>query len=432
MPSLAGLDVADAGQRLQSAGLRLFDPSDMRAYQLERRVSDPPAMVLEQFPAPGTKIPLGAAPFLKVVLPPDPTSFSPPKPFLVGKLEEDVLRSAEAYYDAIDPGPVPTRGTLADWKKANGFGEPSDDEAVAIYWNRADLGFGRYMHMRRKGNHVAFYVDNYPTIEDAIANTRMFATVAMEWSPPVDNPSSASFTKFYTFDGRGRRILDPALDTHGVKLQPGVCLPCHGGSDLQVGDPDAYKNNGGNLGASFVPFDLDSLGFSSRPGYTRADQELQFKKLNMAVKVTYQSTPSSPVFKIIEDWYGGPGMPNDTFDGSVVPDGWNGDSTQRSLYLNVFAKSCRACHYPRQAVNFATYAEFNDGNMRSLIRNRVFDDASMPLSEKGNLNFWLSSPSQPAQLAQWLGIPLKAPGSSSKAVKSSPVLPAGHPSNDGL
>ena len=32
-------------------------------------------------------------------------------------------------------------------------------------------------HMRRKGDHIAFYVDNYPTVEDTVNNTRMFATV---------------------------------------------------------------------------------------------------------------------------------------------------------------------------------------------------------------------------------------------------------------
>ena len=108
------------------------------------------------------------------------------------------------------------RATFADWKEANGFGTPADAEASAIYMTHTDLGFGRHMHMRRKGRHVAFYVDNYPSIEDAIAGTRFFATVAMEYSPgPGGTATSPYFTQFYVYNKRGERITDPLLDDHG-------------------------------------------------------------------------------------------------------------------------------------------------------------------------------------------------------------------------
>ena len=147
-----------------------------------------------------------------------------------------------------------------------------------------DLGFGRHMHMRRKGRRVAFYVDNYPSIDDAIAGTRFFATVAMEYSPgPRGTESDPYFTQFYVFNKAGERITDPILDDHGPKQNPAVCLVCHGGTtDL------GYPANGGNLDARFIPFDLDAEQFSDRPGYGRAEQEAAFKSFNEAVLLTWQ------------------------------------------------------------------------------------------------------------------------------------------------
>ena len=420
MPDLVGKSVAEAGQLLKELSLKLPDPSDPTGFIVERRVNDPPSAVLEQFPVAGSRLAKHSAPVLRVVIPPDQETLGlPNSTFLVGALAQDDEQSSQAYYDAVDPGPVPSRGTLKDWKLANGFGsladgippEPADDEASAIYSNRADLGFGRHMHMRRKGQHIAFYVDNYPTVEDTVNNTRFFATVAMEWSPPAGNPSGRAFTKFFVFNKKGVRIYDPALDTHGAKLQPGVCLGCHGGNVT-----DLNYTNGGNLGAHFIPFDLDSLGFSTRPGYTRADQEVQFKKLNLAVKMTYPAddpeypaADPAPVPGLIDGWYGGPGMPGDTFDGTFVPPAWGVDQAAWDIYLDVFAKSCRGCHMQREPFrNFSTYDKF--WGKQTLIHQRVFEDGAMPLSEKGNLNFWLSSPSEPALLAQWLGKPLTGPG----------------------
>ena len=420
MPDLVGKSVAEAGQLLKELSLKLPDPSDTTGFIVERRVNDPPSQVLEQFPVAGATLAKHTAPVLRVVIPPDQETLGlPNSSFLVGALAQDDEDSAQAYYDAVDPGAVPTRGTLEDWKVANGFGsvvnnippEPADDVASAIYSNRADLGFGRHMHMRRKGNRLAFYVDNYLNLEDTVNNVHSFATVAMEWSPPAGDPSGRPFTKFFTFNKKGVRIYDPALDSHGIKLQPAVCLACHGGNVT-----DLTYANGGNLGAHFIPFDLDSLGFSTRPGYTRADQEAQFKKLNIAVKMTYPADDPeypagdpAPVPPLIDGWYGGPGMPSNTFDGTFVPPAWGTEQSAWDVYLGVFAKSCRGCHMQREPNrNFSTYDKF--WGKQTLINQRVFEDGAMPLSEKGNLNFWLSSPSEPALLAQWLGKPLTGPG----------------------
>ncbi|MBS2022738.1 MAG: fibronectin type III domain-containing protein, partial [Deltaproteobacteria bacterium] len=275
--------------------------------------------------------------------------------------------------------------------------------------NKGDLGFGRHMHMVRKGQRVAMYVDNYPTVEDAVNQQGFFATVAMEFSPAAGAPDdSRYFTKFFAFNAKGNRITQVALDGFGRKNTPAVCFICHGGN---VTDP-SYSGTG-DTGSRFIPFDLDTLGFSERPGYTRADQEDQFKKLNLAVHATFPpgdpvlnpAADPSPTVELIEGWYGGPGFPRATVDPSYTLSGWRGQGEGVDLlYHQVIAKTCRLCHYQREPYrNFSTYAQF--WSKMTLIKQRVFEEAAMPASQKGHQNFWLSYPNQANILAKWMGLP---------------------------
>jgi hypothetical protein len=413
VPALIGMDMDQAGAAVDAKGLRLPDPVDAKGFVTVQQLADPPVQVLDQSPRAGTLVKAGTRLTLTVTLPPDQESLGLPNSnFLVGQLQQDTEQSAKTYYEVLDPGPFPTRATFADWKEANGFGTPADAEASAIYMTHTDLGFGRHMHMRRKGRRVAFYVDNYPTIEDTIAGTRFFATVAMEWSPgPNGRETDPYFTQFYVFNKRGERITDPILDDHGPKQNPAVCLVCHGGNTT---DP-AYAN-GGKLGARFIPFDLDAEEFVDRPGYRRADQEAAFKAFNEAVAVTWQGAAAEyppadppPVPELVDKWYGGAGHPSPTFLSDATPDGWNGTLEARDLYHKVFARSCQTCHAQREATrNFSTYAKFFAA--KALIEQRVFEEGAMPLSQRGALNFWLSYPHQPKILADWLGTTLRSPG----------------------
>lgn len=426
VPALTGMDMDQAGAAVDAKGLRLPDPVDAKGFITVQQIADPPVQVLDQSPPAGTLVKPGTRLTLTVTLPPDQESLGLPNSnFLVGNLSQDTEESAKTYYDVLDPGPFPTRATFADWKEANGFGTVADAEASAIYMTHTDLGFGRHMHMRRKGRRVAFYVDNYPTIEDTIAGTRFFATVAMEWSPgPNGRETDPFFTQFYVFNKRGERITDPVLDDHGPKQNPAVCLVCHGGT---TSDP-AYAN-GGNLAARFIPFDLDAEEFVDRPGYRRADQEAAFKAFNEAVAVTWQDAaaqypPSDPppVPELVDKWYGGAGHPSPTFLSEATPDGWNGSLEARDLYHKVFAKSCQTCHAQREVTrNFSTYDKFFAA--KALIEQRVFEEGVMPLSQRGALNFWLSYPHQPKILAEWLGTALRSPG---KPVARIAVVHDGH------
>lgn len=408
VPSLVGKDLDAAGALLVAAKLRLPDPIDPQGFIVERRVADPPVSILQQSPAAGSLAPLGTAMSLVVTLPPEQQSLgSRADHFLVGDLVQDTPTSAQAYLDAIDPPTISSRTTLADWKTANGFGLPADAEASAIYSNHTDLGFGRHMHMRRAGKHVAFYVENYPSVEDAIAGRLLIATVAMEWSPREDGSAPADrFTKFFVFNRKGARITDPILDDFGPKQQPAVCLACHGGA---ISDPT--YSNGGDLGARFIPFDLDSLAYSQRKNFTRADQEGAFKKFNEAVKATYPAADTSVVPELVDGWYGGPSHPSAVFDGTYTQLGWRSPAAAPALYQAVYARSCRSCHAQREPFrDFATYAQFI--GKAPLVRSKMFEDGAMPLSERGYLNFWLSFPSQPKILAQAVGqVPFHGPGS---------------------
>ncbi len=419
IPALIGMDIDQAGAAVEGAGLRLPDPVDAKGFITVQQVANPAVQVLDQNPPAGTLVKPGTQLTLTVTLPPDQESFGfPNSHFLVGHLPQDDEASAERYYEVLDPGPFPTRATLEDWKAANGFGTPADAEASAVYMTHTDLGFGRHMHMRRKGKHVAFYVDNYPTIEDAIAGTRFFATVAMEYSPgPNGKETDPFFTQFYVFNKKGERIVDPILDDHPPKFNPTVCLVCHGGVSL-----DHTYANGGNLSSRFIPFDLDAESFLDRPGYRREDQEAAFKAFNEAVQVTWKDAAADfPVLDppavpdLIDKWYGGAGHPSPTFISGVTPDGWKppiATIAAQDLYQKVFSKACQTCHAQRDfRHNFSTFGKFAID--KGQIMKRVFEDAAMPLSERGYLNFWLSYPNQPKILWAWLTTPttpFSAPG----------------------
>lgn len=337
-------------------------------------------------------------------------------------LYEESEQSAEAYYEAIDPGRQKT--TLDDWLAANGFNQGHD--ARAVYRNAADLGFGRVMTMRTNADgSVASYVENYPTLEaaiDAVVNDtrdQLLATVAMEYSAHPDNPNGPKYTKFYTFVGAllapeygvadGARLTKINLDGRGDKFQPGVCNVCHGGQPQPLVD-GKYPDNG-YTGAQFLPWDLDTFEFSTDPLFTRVAQEGEFKKLNKGALSTYPATPTSGQWsgesarELIHGWYGGPTLPQANFDGDFVPPGWassqNGGPqgnppNSEELYLDVVAPNCRACHVQRgryfptgnegEFIDFTSYAKFMAYEEET--RDLVFDLGQMPDARLTFDRFW--------------------------------------------
>jgi hypothetical protein len=318
--------------------------------------------------------------------------------------------SADAYYAAIDPDGRKTN--LDDWLAANGFDQGVD--ARAVYRNAADLGFGRVMSMRTNNDgSVASYVENYPTLEAAVAAVEsgerndLLATVAMEFAAAPTG--GARFTKFYTFGGDDQRLTSVDLDGRGAKFMPGLCNVCHGGEPKPL--VNGVFPNAGDTEAQFLPWDLETYEFPDQSDFTRAAQEDAFKALNSG---TLSTLPAASVDghwsgaaarELIEGWYGGAGMPASTFDPQFVPAGWLAESVggpqgnpegSEALYLDVVAPNCRACHvqrgryfaqYPQgELIDFSSYAKFM--SYRDRHAELIYDQGVMPDALVTFERFW--------------------------------------------
>jgi hypothetical protein len=303
-------------------------------------------------------------------------------------------QDASDYYTAIN-----APATLELWKKKNGFAtnDDSQDTAKADYFNGGDLGFGRSMHMkigskivspgprgvgRVGGTNVAYYVSNYPTVDDAIRRTNLIATVAMDYSeaPPalrfvgqggkLVNPP---FIKFYVYDKDDQLSPSAVLDSNGAKYVPNLCIICHGQLGYQRTKPSA------DVGARFLPFDLASFqyGVAGRPS-----QEDAFKQLNKGV---YDYNPTQAEKQLLEAWYGGPNLPNNVQNSDAVPTTWSG---QKILYQNVVALSCRTCHVTRiPPLDFASYDSFKQYGL--LASTKICSEKKMPNAQVTYEKFWL-------------------------------------------
>jgi hypothetical protein len=300
---------------------------------------------------------------------------------------------AEAYYAEIDPTAQKT--SLQDWKTLNGFSAADDsgDDAKATYFNAADLNFGRSMHLRSRVNpdgttNVAYYVSNYPTVEDARLHTNLLATVAMDYSSPN---GGTPFVKFYVFNQTGARVDQANLDGCGAKAVPALCEICHAGLPYSPG-------SGGDLGARFLPFDLDNFEYSSASGLGRSDQELVFKALNAGI---LSANPSAAETELIQGWYANPPgynapgpLPSSTQNG-FIPAGWTvpvpGYPPQAwAGYFEAVKPYCRTCHVARDGADaFNSQAAFANAltNKASYVcgTSPIMPNAKVPY-----LRFWLN------------------------------------------
>ncbi len=331
--------------------------------------------------------------------PEDPDTFLT---LLERSVPEDTA-SARAYYEAIDPAGRKT--TIADWYFEAGFiNAPADftssgrmplnaGSKVVVHQNVADLGFIRRVTTRCKPRcshpnpDVYSVIENYPTFKDAARRKNRLASVAMELTsaPDGSNPSR-KFITYYAYTGTTAATpvafqdtrdqsedqlgvgipFAPDLDGRGNKQVPGLCSSCHGGAPRVLNTDGSYPENG-DTGAHFLPLDLDNFEFDpDRARLSQANQERRYKKTNAMVLIDHRGTATfdevagiarfPAVQELIEGWYGGPGLPNDTFDGEFVPDGWADAS---HLYLEAIAPACRSCHAnQKRALDFATYEGF--------------------------------------------------------------------------
>jgi hypothetical protein len=375
-------------------------------------------------------------------VPTDPDTFLT---FLEKHVSEDAI-SAAAYYAAVDPDGKKT--TYADWLYETGFinnplaysstGAFEDNvDAAVTHKNETDLGFVRRVRIRCEPScdnpnpDIYSVIENYLTFDDAANRTNRLASVTMEWTSAADgsNPSD-KFVVFYAYTGMDSRDqidsitgdtipFQPDLDTRGEKAIPGLCNTCHGGAPRKLMKDGTYAENG-NTGSLFLAMDLDNFGFDQDPAreLSRAEQEPQYKKMNEIVLITHRGTEKFDEVaeisrlpaghEIIEGWYGGPGMPNPTFNGEFVPPGWLPPAAPvgaDELYLDAVVPACRACHAQQErALDFATYEgfmEFEDAHKDLVLRiecgrdndskgrkKKADNQAIMPLALRTYEIFW--------------------------------------------
>lgn len=338
----------------------------------------------------------------------EPTAFapSPPPQFLARKTNSDA--EAIEYYQTIgvidpnDPAKPGPKGTLSQWKAANGFTAGVSD-VTATYFNEVDLRFGREMHCIGNGNKIACYVTNYgqkPTggpgpggpaslaLQDAVTRANPVATVAMEYDPAAGTNS----VQFYVYNAAGDFAIKAELDTQGFKAVPGICQNCHGGT----------YNSQTNLvaNASFLPFDVFSFLYSGQPGYSQIEQEESFRGLNLLVKMTQ---PSQAIRDLIDGMYpGGVAQPGSVASSNYVPPGWivvddphtsdvNEANAAQVIYNTVVRPSCRTCHIAQNpALDWTSYQQFK--NFAAAIKSAVCISHTMPQAEVTWLKFWKTRP----------------------------------------
>jgi hypothetical protein len=272
----------------------------------------------------------------------------------VGSPEETI-----DYYEEIE-----APATLQSFKQKYGFGAQLTDETSATYFNAGDLGIGREMHCKSQLQLnappiVACYVSNYgdgtvnfgadpqAAVARAITGTESgvhtgaFATVAMVYVPPITQDNSV---RFMVYGPNDALVNEAQLDSTGHnKGIPHNCITCHGGASYSNVTHRVLGAGGVENGARFLAFDLDAFGYSTEAGYTRADQQERFRKLN---RIITQAAPAAATAQLIAGWYaaGSVHIAGTTADTSFVPPGFDGTAKDAKIYRDVVAPSCRGCH----------------------------------------------------------------------------------------
>lgn len=382
---------------------------------------------------------------------------------------------AVAYYKAIDPDN--TRDTLQKWIAANGFGTACpvsipDCETHVIFRDTKDLGYGRDMYLRRHENGaVAIYVRNfavdrlpglrYTTLNlDAAVDNDVawhFGSNAIEFSTYPYGPgeprdgeltfdtasgNAPMFTKYYTFAPRERvdgaiedRLLLVDLDQRGLKSMPGPCISCHGGTSRPLLPDGTFSPTipgavPGDTFAHLQTLEVDTLGFSTKAGYSRIEQEANLRILNQAVLDSYRIEKqqytgvqgywdSDFAAELMKGRYGGNvtdvndyTLPDNAYS-SYAPMAWQPDNLSGTppagsseLFAEVIGKHCMVCHDKRGTTknrkpSFFSFQAFSDFSDK--IEFYVYHRGVMPLGILNFDQFWDNSgPGRAELMASYL------------------------------
>jgi|GEM_PF-821982 len=278
--------------------------------------------------------------------------------------------------------------TFKDWRHAVRIGEFAVNHVptfTAAYINKVDLNLARVQESITYGpNKTAGVVCNHlgppggtpnqlfnPTqadidaaVDNAVNNKNLVACVAMDYtiSPGVNN--NQPFIRFLIFGPSGDLLPSINLDGRREKFVPGTCVVCHGG-DHYAGKVPEDGSGFANVGGHFLPYDLGNFEFSSKPGLTKADQQLALYNLNQNV---LNAGPTVAEQELIAGWYAG----GTSLDENYLPPSWSSavEPNAADYYRKVLARSCRTCHVAMiENYNFDHY-----NNISTNTTNFVFPD----------------------------------------------------------
>lgn len=192
--------------------------------------------------------------------------------------------------------------------------------------------------------------------------------------------------KFFVYGANGALLKQARLDTEGPKAVPQTCIACHGGtyrSGAEAGGTAfATISN-----ASFLPFDVFKFKYSTDRGFTYADQQDNFRRINAMVLATKPNAgnPNNPIYNYLNTLYHGRiGNPGSAAFDDYVPSGWSGHA---DLYNKVVKQYCRTCHLTLGlAYDFMSYQAFVA--RKAAIQADLCANHSMPHNEVAFTHFW--------------------------------------------
>jgi hypothetical protein len=298
-----------------------------------------------------------------------------------------------SYYNAVN-----APQTLTDFRRRFGF--DTQAEVDAVYYNLGDLGIGREMHCttfdRNGQNGTACYVRNYGdrgdgigdfsgnadrAMRDAVAQRGSFAAVCMVKFGNTFADPQGNDVQFFVYDANeniaNRAQLDSVDSNDAI---PNNCTNCHGGN---------YDDRTQVLtGSTFLPFDPESFLFAKDKGFSFAEQEDQFRQLNVMMK-NAGSPPGTA--QLVDGFYGGKSDVAGTHTNlDWIPAGWNGSEEAKTVYREVYKPYCRTCHTSQVGeFAFMTYDDFKTEAAKT--SNSVCTINEMPVAEATMKNFWASS-----------------------------------------
>jgi hypothetical protein len=327
---------------------------------------------------------------------------------------------------APDPAPSPQNPTATGTDPTGLFSTPDRVDAAIEDVTKTDSS-----HPQGRNLLACVAMDRRPVI--SVANGQRIRTHLGD-----------VFTRFLIFGPDGELLPSVNLDGQGEKFVPGACVACHGGTKyfglagtpsagtpnlggfpevvpVEPGFPDFNASQVRDLGAYFLPFDVENLQFhSTRAGLTEPDEDFRIRILNGFVRdaddavaaVNRIATPGATTRfdTLFHGFYPNSGGP--FAKGSHVAPAYTADQDSRDFYLNVVARSCRTCHIAMDDADFensdpifrgtfppfvcdASLAAVDANNNPTRFENTIFTgDANlayvMPNSRVTFDRFWLS------------------------------------------